>query len=178
MKSMIISMFALVVSVSAFAGPSGLPVRELSWTDFKEACAHPEQFQAQRPQMNIKITCADTINTWKPMPQGVTNLDRARLVETAVFSDKYNVAAEANQMPIDGLQGACLRFKEVTQKIKTERSISCSDVLSYKGELKEYCAAALDQVRVDNPRLIGEVETGRIVGSCDQGGPASTATRN
>ncbi len=98
------------------------------------------------------------------MPQGVINLDRARLVEAAVFSDKYSVAAEANQMPIDGLQGACLRFKEVTQKIKTERPISCSDVLSYKGERKEYRAAALDQVRV--------------VGSCDQGEPASFTTHN
>ena len=168
----------LVLSVSAFAETgTTYPINNLSWDSFKDSCVHPAEFHAQRAPQAIKIVCKDLVHSWVPAEAGTVALGEDRAVTSEVFSDKYHVNSTVGVVGMAGKTGACPRFKEVALTLGTERSVTCDDILGFKGDLTAYCVSVLDSTKGANAKLENTEETGMTIDTCvQQAKPTAGAT--
>lgn len=143
-----------------------VPIKEINWDQFRDSCSHPGEFQNQLPPSRIVITCGDSRLTWIQAGAGQVALPETRQVTTEVRSDKYHVQAEITELSPAQKSGSCPRFKEVAETLTIERAVTCDEVLSYRGELKDFCAESLDKTRGMNQRLVKSEDTGRVIDSC------------
>ena len=164
----------VVVLMGSFASAEMPAGKALTFADFKLSCQNPQQFQAQRPPEGIKIVCKDVRYTWVPVAAGQVRMATTpRTVTGELFSDKYHVSIEQKSMACAEAVGACSRFKEVGQKVETERAVTCDEILQFTGGLHEFCATATDQLIASNASAAQVYDTGRVMDTC--GAPAAPA---
>jgi hypothetical protein len=161
----IMAFAAVAMSACAFAG-SPMGSKPLNFEEFKRSCSEPAQFQSQIPPANIQISCKDLRHVWVPADSGTVALDEHRQVETELMSDKYHVNAETNAVAMPEKAGVCPRFKQLEETFTVQRSVDCSDILAYKGDLTDYCTTNLDSSKDENAKLVSARETGRVIDTC------------
>jgi hypothetical protein len=183
MKSRYLMMVAFVLAlgaVSAFGddgkvnsgskdgpGSQGAP-RLISFEEFKDRCANPDKYKGdvQRAPENIKVQCTDVIHEYVAEQSGSLPLPGARSVVTALFSDKFNVAADTQVFATESKGGSCLRYKEVEKTLTVEKALSCSEILGFKDGIDNYCSTNLDSLKSANPKLIDVKDTGAVIDTC------------
>jgi hypothetical protein len=143
--------------------------RAVSWDELRARCASPEQFDVQRAPQNIRIQCTDVQREFIAVQPGEVLLPSARMVASAVFSDKFHVDAQQIDVPVFAKGGSCMRFKEVEKTLAVERGLTCSDILGNKGDANEFCIGSLDRSKGSNPKLASVVETGTFIDTCPPG---------
>lgn len=173
---LVLMMAAFSVANGAFAGDkagdkAGKPGEHgaasvINWDEFKARCENPERFDVQRAPQNIKVQCTDVSNEFVASDAGRIPLAGMRTVAVTVLSDKFHVATAAREVAIAGKSGSCLRFKEVQKTLTVEKPLSCGEVLAMKGDVGDFCVAALDSVKAGNAKLIEVQDTGRVVDTC------------
>ncbi len=133
----------------------------------------------QRAPENIKVQCTDVSRAFVADASGQMPLPSSRSVTTALFSDKFNVDADTKAYPSDAKSaaaGSCLRYKEVQNTVAVEKQLTCGEILSWKGDVEDFCAANLESLKSANPKLIDTRDTGAVIDTC--GGAASQTTPN
>ncbi len=160
---------------------SGLQARSISFAEFKDRCANPDKYRGdvQRAPENIKVQCTDVSRAFVADASGQMPLPSSRSVTTALFSDKFNVDADTKAYPSDAKSaaaGSCLRYKEVQNTVAVEKQLTCGEILSWKGDVEDFCAANLESLKSANPKLIDTRDTGAVIDTC--GGAASQTTPN
>ncbi len=155
-------------------GGSGYPVRPITWDDFKDSCKNPGQHQAQRPPENIKVVCRDQRWSWVlGANAGSKELPQSRSIGTELFSDKFHVAADKNDVCADGLKVGCPIYDQVELTFNLEESVSCEDVQNFAGSLTDFCECALNDAYTKNPGAYTSAPTGKSVDVCSD---SSTGT--
>lgn len=149
-------------------GGDGAPLLtpSLTWEQFRQSCLHPEQFHNQIPPTNIHVQCTDIVREYVSTAPGVVPLPAARMVISAIYSNKYHVDAEQREIPLVNRVGSCLRFKEVERVISVERVLSCGDILGMKTDLPDFCAYTTEIAKGTNPKLIEDRDTGKFIDTC------------
>jgi hypothetical protein len=164
-------MACFAVGTAAYAGPNDDvgPQHTISWDDFKYRCsdAKDKPLNEQGKPVNIRVVCTNVEREYIPGEPGSVALDSSRHVMTSILSDKFNVAAMGKDYPSTTKGGgSCLRYKEVERTIQAEKTLSCAEILSIKGDINDYCAANLDMVKGTSPKLIETRETGSVRDTC------------
>jgi hypothetical protein len=149
-------------------GPSSAPAatRAISWDELRGRCEHPEQFDVQRAPQNIRVQCSDVEREYVAASEGELPLMASRRVQSAVYADKFSVTSEERDVPMVAKSGSCLRFKEVQRTLSVEKAIDCPTILGTKGDAADLCAAALDEARGSNPKLVEVTDTGKVIDTC------------
>jgi hypothetical protein len=148
--------------------------RLISFEEFKDRCANPDKYKGdvQRAPENIKVQCTDTVHEYVADESGSLPLPGAHSVVTALFSDKFNVAADTQVFAMDSKGGSCLRYKEVEKSLTVEKVLSCSEILGLKDGIDSYCSENLAAIKSANPKLIDVKDTGAVIDTC--GGVATS----
>ena len=171
----VLASLTAMVSVAAFAGPTQTPGKNfnISWDEFTRRCANPDSFDNQREPRAITIQCTNTEHEFVADAPGAIDLAASRHVSTAVLSDKFTVSAMDKDYALGGkAAGSCQRYKEIEKTVTIQRGpLSCADVLAIKGDISDYCAAALDSAKSSNPKTIDVRDTGRVIDTCGTNGP-------
>jgi hypothetical protein len=154
----------------AFAGDDR-PLATVSWEEFKYRCseAKDKPLNQQGKPEHIRLQCTNVERDFVAAEPGFVPLQASRHVMTTVVSDKYDVAAMGRDYPASAAaknQAPCLRYKEIERTIQVEKSLSCGEILGIKGDVNDYCAAALDMVKGTSPKLIETRDTGVTKDSC------------
>lgn len=148
----------------------GVPgaARSISFEEFKDRCANPDKYKGdvQRAPENIKVQCTDMVHEYVADQSGSVPLPGARSVVTALFSDKFNVAADTQVFAMEAKGGSCLRYKEVEKTLTVEKVLSCSEILGLKDGIDNYCAANLEHIKSANPKLLDVKDTGAVIDTC------------
>jgi hypothetical protein len=176
---LIMSAVLAISAVSAFAddggkdggkdgGQGALQARSISFAEFKDRCANPDKYRGdvQRAPENIKVQCTDVTRVFVADASGQMPLPGSRNVVTALFSDKFNVDADTKAYAMDTKGGSCLPYKEVQNTLSVEKQLSCGEILSWKGDVEDFCEQNLDNLKGANPKLIDVKETGAVIDTC------------
>ena len=155
--------FAVLVGTS-HAGDSH--VRSVAWEEFRDRCAHPEQYDVQRAPQNIKIQCTDRKLTWVAVNPSSMGLPTQHQVSSAVFSDKFVVDNSQRAFDSADRPASCHRYKEVEEFFTMERSVSCEEVISLKGDVGDYCNSLLERAKGSHPKLVEQRDTLRVLDTC------------
>lgn len=142
------------------------PSFTLTWDQFKAQCQDPQHSPIQHAPENIVVQCTDVRHAYVPESSGNIPLAASRVVTTAVSSNKFYVRAESDAIDTQAGVGQCLRYKEVEESFTIEKALSCADVLSIKGDVKDYCASATDLVKNANPKVVNYKDTGALIDTC------------
>jgi hypothetical protein len=142
------------------------PSRAVTWEELLDRCQHPQNYDTQVPPHNIKIQCSDVQREYVASAPGELPLPAIRNVVSAVFSDKFHVAAGEQAYALKGKGGSCLRFKEVEKTLRIEKPLGCEEALGIKGSVQDYCASVLDLHKGGNPKLVEVKETGNVIDTC------------
>jgi hypothetical protein len=148
------------------SGPAA-SARAISLDEFRERCAHPDQFDVQKAPQNIRIQCGVSEHEYVTSTSGEVPLPDTRHVTTALVADKFFVNATAQDVAVAGKGGSCLRFKEVEKDLTIEKPLSCDDLLNMKGDLSDYCSSAIDLAKGSNPKLVQTKDTGKVIDTCN-----------
>lgn len=142
--------------------------RVISLAEFKDRCANPDKYRGdvQRAPENIKVQCTDVVREYVADESGSVPLPGARQVVTALFSDKFDVAADSKVYAMDAKGGSCLRYKEVQKTLTVEKALSCNELLGMKDDLDDYCSSNLGAIKAANPKLIDVKDTGTVIDTC------------
>jgi hypothetical protein len=150
------------------------PTIQMSWDQFKAACADPEHASpTQHQPENILVQCTDVRRTYVPENSGSVPLPAERMVTTAISSKKFYVASAVAAAAVDSGVGSCLRYKEVEESFTIEKNVGCSEILGIKGDIQDYCAANTQMVKGQNPKIVNRKDTGAMIDTCgnfSQGG--------
>src|SRR5262249_178584 len=104
--------------------------RSITFEEFKGRCEHPHDYpDVQTPPMNIPIRCSDASSEFVASTAGSFPLEGTRQVTSAVYSHKFNIAAESRGVPVYQKAGSCLVFKEVAKTLTIERPLNCAEIL-------------------------------------------------
>lgn len=146
-------------------GP-GPVAKSISWEELKERCAHPTQFDVQRPPQNIRIQCSESRFAWVASSSVEVSMPSVRKVITGVLADKFVVGAEQKELQFYSKPGTCQKFRKIEEILSIERPVSCSDLLGMKGDLGDLCLSMLDVMKNSNPKLVEVRETPEVMDSC------------
>jgi hypothetical protein len=187
MKYQMTVIMTLALSLSAFssamaddsgtgkgqAQPQGQMIT-LTWDQFKTQCADPDSTATQLTPKNIEIQCTDSTRQFVADSSGSVPLAATRNVTTALSSNKFQVESVTNAVQEAADSGSCLRYKEVEQSFSIQKSLSCADILSIKGDISDYCAEQTELVKGANPKVVNVRDTGAVIDTCsglsNQGG--------
>jgi hypothetical protein len=164
---------AMVAGMSqAFAGPGdGQSMTTLTWDQFKTQCSNPGSTATQATPQNIEVQCTNDQKEYVADSSGNVPLASSRVVTTAISSNKFQVEAETNNVAEPASAGSCLRYKEVEESFSIQMSLTCSDILSIKGDISDYCASQTALVKGANPKIVNVRDTGAAIDTCaGQGG--------
>jgi len=160
------SLFVLSTVVSASMAFSSLPVKEITFDQFKEACKNPDGFSRQIAPTNIQATCKDVQYKWALNTPGEIKLPNSRYVTTAMTSDKYSAKAKTDLVKTDDQSAQCFRYKQIAETVQVSRALTCEAILAYPGTGVEYCQEVADAIREENPAAIVVVDTGATLDFC------------
>lgn len=167
MKARNVIMTLALISATAFAGGG-----DKQFADFnavREACKSPDKYQNQIAPSNIQIICTDVQYNWQPAGNGSLPLDNKRFVTNEIVTNKGTVNPSTKEVATSGQTVACPRFKEVTETVKSPKSLTCDEVLAYPGDGTAYCTELLNDLRKANPSAVTVADTGRTVDVCGAG---------
>lgn len=152
-------------------GPSPTPVKQISFAEFKDRCANPEKYpDIQVAPQHTVFQCESDELDWVPEQPGTLPLPSSRVVQGAVISDKFAVAADSQDIDIPTKGGSCLRFKQVQRTIKLEVPLGCNDIQKYDSAV-EYCQTATDAAGGANPKLVTTKDSGLVLDTCAGAAP-------
>jgi len=142
----------------------------LTWEDFRNACMHPDQYHAQRPAQNIRVSCFDEIYEWEPAQSDSMILTQRRNVAASVQSDKFHVSKETAPLGMPNVSVPCPKYAEVQVNLNHEFQITCDEAIRFKGGLLDLCSIRLDDVRQQGQGKGVEQrqQTGRFKGQCER----------
>jgi hypothetical protein len=163
----------MIVGLSqAFAGPGdGQSMTTLTWDQFKTQCSNPGSTATQATPQNIEVQCTNDQKEYVADSSGSVPLAASRIVTTALSSNKFQVESEAHSIAETASAGSCLRYKEVEESFSIQMSLTCSDILSIKGDISDYCANQTALVKGANPKIVNVRDTGAAIDTCNgQGG--------
>ncbi len=147
----------------------------VTWSELKQRCLHPDQFNTQRAPQKIVIQCTERSLDYIPAGAQQIPLQGARTVVTAVLSDKFHVAASAMDLPVMPKGANCLQYKEVERAYTIEQPLSCEQILGLKEDLSAYCVNSIGHAKGDNFKPTESRDTGRVIDACGgQGVPYPT----
>jgi hypothetical protein len=150
------------------------PMITLTWDQFQAQCADPDNTPTQASPKNIELQCSDTRREFVADSSGDVPLAANRMVTTALSSNKFQVQSETHAVAEAASEGTCLRYKEVEESFSIQKTLTCSDILSIKGDINDYCASETDLVKGANPKIVNVRDTGATIDTCgglsNQGG--------
>lgn len=146
----------------AFAG------RTLDFDQLRDACQNPAKYHSQVQPTGIKVDCADRQTTWVPSQDDSGSLSCHRLVGYSISSDKYTVPMNRAALDLPAVGTNCPVFKQIEETVTISQSLTCEQLLEFKGTATDLCQQMIDQARLDNPSSIVRRETGREHHLCAQ----------
>lgn len=168
------SLFALIAMSVVASGSANAGTQTLTFADFKSACTNPSQFHNQVAPTNIQITCRDVHTRWVSDQQAAIALPATRDVTTSLASDKYIVNAATVPMVQEPASLSCTTFKEILETVETSRSLTCDEVLAFKGSPTELCISTIATLISGNKEAVNIVDTGKKLNPC---GPQGTTAQ-
>ena len=177
----IICALAIVSSLTAFAGGGDSSKGQapnkadnaVSWEEFQGRCAHPESFQnIQRAPQNISVQCTDTSSEYVPVAPKTIALAATRGMDTAVISDKFQVAPSHADWIVAGATGTCVQFQKIIKTTTASFNPSCDQIDGFKGTADDFCRASMDEMFAKGGAKVAVQEVkGDVIGNC----PADTS---
>jgi hypothetical protein len=177
MKYSLLTFASLLIAVSVLAAESqsdkqteaqkkGGASVNLTFDQLKDACRNPSSFHNQNAPSNIQISCRNLTYKWIPDPDGAMTMAIPRHVTSSIYSDKYVVGSVTEPVGTPNQNVSCPRFKQVSQSVETVLAVTCDQILAAKGNLTDYCTAALDNMTKSNPASIVQQDTERTIDTC------------
>lgn len=159
----ILTLFALSGLVATI-GP--VHSAELTFDQFRESCTDPDSFGHQRPPERIRILCKNVYTGWNPIEAGGVDLSTSRVLTGELFSDKYHVSSTDFNVEVPEMRASCPRFREVTETVTIESSMTCEQVLADERNLEDICLDVINDGVAQNPDMVESVPTGRVYDVC------------
>ncbi len=159
-------MGAFVVGSTAMADGGATQQRQLTWDQLIQACQNPTSFQSQRQPNAIRLTCEDTQFVWENDKSDAMEIDNRRSIVASLSSDKFYVIKQETSVPVSSYQTPCPRLKEVQVTYTKSFSLTCQELISFRGSMNDFCKSRVDQDMVSNKALATRVDTGNVYNMC------------
>lgn len=151
-------------------------VQTIRFEDLRAACETPAKYHNQTAPTNIQIGCQDVQLKWIPDAGKDMSVKTSRQLTVLAYSDKYNVEAVTSVLDSAPQAINCPRFKQIAEKVESMRSVTCADIIAFKGSAADFCAETINGVKGSNPAAAQVMDTGKVVDLCGgnvvQQGPA------
>lgn len=139
---------------------------ELTFDQFRESCTDPDSFGHQRPPEKIRVLCKNVYTGWNPIEAGGVSLSASRVLTGELFSDKYHVSSTDYDVEVPEMRAECPRFREVTETVTIERSMTCDQVMADERTLEDICLDVINDGVGQNPDMVEVEPTGRVYSVC------------
>jgi hypothetical protein len=161
---MIKKIIVTIITLSSFAA---LPYGEdLSFEKFKDSCTNYTKYGYQEPPTKITISCSNSEYNWEQTDDDEMQAETSRYLKASLISSKNKVSGKEHKIEVAPYDFACPTFKEVLKTLNLELKSSCTEILAFQGNLKDYCLNAVNDTINDNPEIVTVVDTGRVINSC------------
>ncbi|OQW51919.1 MAG: hypothetical protein A4S09_09645 [Proteobacteria bacterium SG_bin7] len=141
-------------------------VQKIRFEDLRVACETPAKYHNQTAPTNIQIGCQDLQLKWVPDTGKDMSVKTSRQLTVLAYSDKYNVEAVTAILDSAPQSINCPRFKQIAEKVESMRSVTCADILAFKGTAADFCAETINGVKGANPGAAQVTDTGKAVDLC------------
>lgn len=157
-----------VVAVCFLSSLTALAATQtITFEDMKAACQNPARFHNQIAPSNIQISCKDVQLKWVPDTGTGQSLDNSRQITTSLISDKYTTDSFTAAIQMDAQTVVCPSYKQISETVNTVRSVSCDDMIAFKGGATEFCTATVNSLRAANPEAVNVQATGLTLNLCN-----------
>lgn len=141
-------------------------VQTIRFEDLRAACETPAKYHNQTAPTNIQIGCQDLQLKWIPDTGKEMPVKTSRQLTVLAYSDKYNVEAVTSVLDSAPQSISCPRFKQIAEKVESMRSVTCADIIAFKGSAADFCAETINDVKGSNPTAPQVMDTGKVVDLC------------
>lgn len=155
-----------LVAIALLGLKTANAAQTLDFDQLRDACQNPAKYHSQVQPTGIKVDCSDRQLTWVQAGDDSMTLPALRVVGHAVSSDKYTVPVTKAQINLPAINASCPVFKQIEENIAISQTLTCEQLLAFKGGATDLCANMIDQARGDNPAAIIKKETGKEVHVC------------
>jgi len=153
-----------LLCVSFQALPYG---EDLTFDKLKDSCINFSKYGYQRPPANIIVNCSNAEYDWEQVADGTSSVPTERFLSAGLISDKNKVSVKEYQVATNPYDFNCPNFKEVLKTLKLELKSSCTELVSFTGDLKDFCFKAIEDAIKSNPDIVSTVDTGKTLSSCN-----------